>query len=83
MGTMGFCLKSGLTTTDPNEAFVKNLVAAQAGQVILLADSGKAEKVTFARVSDWDAIDVLVTDAKLPQPFAKSLRKRGLKVLLA
>lgn len=83
MGTMGFCLKSGLTTTDPNEAFVKNLVAAQAGQVILLADSGKAEKVSFARVSDWDAIDVLVTDAKLSQPFAKSLRKRGLKVLLA
>ena len=83
MGTMGFCLRSGLTTTDPNEAYVKNLVADQAGQVILLADSGKAEKVSFARVSDWDAIDVLVSDDKLPKLFAKSLRKRGLKVLLA
>ena len=83
MGTMGFCLKTGLTTTDPNEAYVKNLVADQAGQVVLMADSSKAEKVSFARVSDWDAIDVVVTDDKLPKPFAKSLRKRGLKVLLA
>ena len=59
--------------------FVKNLVADQAGQVVLMADSSKAEKVSFARVSDWDAIDVVVTDDKLPKPFAKSLRKRGLK----
>ena len=30
-----------------------------------MADSSKAEKVSFARVSDWNAIDVLVTDDKL------------------
>ena len=83
MGTMGFCLKNGLTTTDPNEAYVKKLVADQAGKVILLADSGKAEKVSFARVCDWDAVDVLVSDRKLSKLFAKSLRKRGLKVQLA
>ena len=83
MGTMGFCLKTGLTTTDPNEAYVKNLVAEQAGQVVLMADSSKADKVSFARVSDWDAIDVVVTDDQLPKLFAKTLRKRGLKVLLA
>jgi len=83
MGTMGFCLKNGLTTTDPNEAYVKKLVADQAGQVILLADSGKAEKVSFARVSDWDAVDVLVSDVKLSSQLAKSLRKQGLKVQLA
>ena len=52
MGTMGFCLRTGLTTTDPNEAYAKNLVADQAGQVVLMADSSKAEKVSFARVSD-------------------------------
>ena len=83
MGTMGFCLKKGLTTTDPNEAYVKRLVADQAGKVILLADSGKAEKVSFACVSDWDAVDVLVSDRKLSKLFAKSLRKRGLQVQLA
>ena len=83
MGTMGFCLTHGLTTTDPNEAFVKNLVAKHAGQVILLADSGKVEKVSFARVSDWDDVDDLVSDRNLPKPFAETLRKRGVKVRIA
>ncbi len=80
MGTMGFCLKNGLTTTDPNEAFVKALVMEQASQVILMADSSKAEKVSFARVSDWQNIDVLLSDNNLPIPFIKELNKHGLKV---
>ena len=82
MGTMGFCLKNGLTTTDPNEAFVKSLVAEQATQVVLLADSSKAEKVSFARVSDWDRVDLLISDAMLPSVFSKSLSKLGVKTLL-
>ena len=83
MGTMGFCLENGLTTTDPNESYVKALVAEQAGRVILLADSGKAGKVSFARVSGWDKVDALISDDNLPGRFAKTLRKRGLKVQLA
>jgi DeoR family fructose operon transcriptional repressor len=82
MGTMGFCLKNGLTTTDPNEAFVKSLVAEQANQVVLLADSSKAEKVSFARVSDWDRVDLLISDAMLPAVFSKSLSKMGVKTQL-
>jgi len=82
MGTMGFCIKNGLTTTDPNEAFVKSLVADQATQVVLLADSSKAEKVSFARVSDWDRVDLLISDAMLPSVFSKSLSKLGVKTLL-
>ena len=82
MGTMGFCLKNGLTTTDPNEAFVKSLVAEQATQVVLLADSSKAEKVSFARVSDWDRVDLLISDAMLLAVFSKSLSKMGVKTQL-
>ena len=82
MGTMGFCIKNGLTTTDPNEAFVKSLVADQATQVVLLADSSKAEKVSFARVSDWDRVDLLISDAMLPAVFSKSLSKLGVKTQL-
>ena len=83
MGTMGFSLEDGLTTTDPNEAHVKALVQEQARQVILLADSGKAEKVAFARVAEPEAVDVFISDKQLPASFAKALRKRGLKVRLA
>ena len=82
MGTMGFCLKNGITTTDPNEAYIKRVVAENAGQVILMADSSKAEKVSFARVSDWDQVDILISDNDIPKDFTKTLRKRGIKVRL-
>ena len=82
MGTMGLCLENGLTTTDPNEAFVKSLVMEQATQVVLLADSSKAEKVSFARVSDWQKVDILICDLMLPNDFIKSLNKIGVKTQL-
>ena len=82
MGTMGFCLENGLTTTDPNEAFVKSLVMEQATQVVLLADSSKAEKVSFAKVSDWQKVDILVSDLMLPKDFTKALNKMGVKTQL-
>lgn len=82
MGTMGLCLENGLTTTDPNEAFVKSLVMEQATQVVLLADSSKAEKVSFARVSDWQKVDILICDLMLPNDFIKSLNKVGVKTQL-
>ena len=83
MGTMGMCLTNGLTTTDPNEAYSNDVVSKQAGKVILLADSNKAEKVCFARFGDWNSVDLLISDKKLPQNFTKLLRKRGVKVLLS
>jgi DeoR family fructose operon transcriptional repressor len=82
MGTMGMCLTHGLTTTDPNEAYSNDVVARQARKVILLADSNKAEKVCFARFADWNEMDLLISDKKLPSGFAKDLRKRGVKVQL-
>ena len=44
MGTMGLCLENGLTTTDPNEAFVKSLVMEQATQVVLLETQVRQKK---------------------------------------
>ena len=83
MGTMGMCLENGLTTTDPNEAYSNRISVQQAGQVILMADSSKAEKVCFARFADWHEIDFLISDKKIPNNFAKSLKKRGVKLGLS
>jgi DeoR/GlpR family transcriptional regulator of sugar metabolism len=81
MGTIGFALKEGLTTTDPSEAFTKEVVMGQARQVIILADSSKAGKVSFARAGRWENVHVLITDRSLD--FAKELIKKGIKVVRA
>jgi DeoR family transcriptional regulator, fructose operon transcriptional repressor len=83
MGTIGLALKEGLTTTDPSEAYTKELVMSRARQVILLADSGKAGKVAFARAGHLEKIHVFVTDQALDKTFAKELIKKGIKVVRA
>jgi len=81
MGTIGFALREGLTTTEPSEAFTKELVMARAREVILLADSSKAGKVSFARAGNLDKLHAVVTDSKLDQKFTKELTKKGIKVV--
>jgi DeoR/GlpR family transcriptional regulator of sugar metabolism len=81
MGTIGFALKTGLTTTDPSEAFTKEIVMGQARQVIVLADSSKAGKVSFASAGRWDRVHVLITDQ--PVDFAGALTKQGIQIVNA
>jgi DeoR/GlpR family transcriptional regulator of sugar metabolism len=81
MGTIGFALKEGLTTTDPSEAFTKQAVMGQARQVIVLADSSKAGKVSFASAGRWANVHVLITDQ--PPAFAAALVHKGIKIVRA
>ncbi|MGD0651451.1 MAG: DeoR/GlpR family DNA-binding transcription regulator [Verrucomicrobiia bacterium] len=83
MGTIGLSLKAGLTTTDPSEAYTKQLVMNQVRQVILLADSSKAGKVSFARAGRLDNVHVLITDKQLDKNLAKELIKKGIKIVRA
>ena len=81
MGTIGLTMKEGLTTTDPGEAFTKQLVMGRARQVILLADSAKAGKVSFACAGRLEDVHVLVTDKRLDRHFAQELIKAGVKLI--
>ncbi|MCG3149329.1 MAG: Glucitol operon repressor [Verrucomicrobiae bacterium] len=83
MGTIGFALSEGLTTTEPSEAFTKELVMARSREVILLADSSKAGKVSFARAGTLENLHAVITDAGIDQKFAKELTKKGIKVIKA
>jgi DeoR/GlpR family transcriptional regulator of sugar metabolism len=83
MGTIGFALEQGLTTTDPSEAFTKEIVMGQARQVLVLADSAKAGKVSFAHAGGWNKVHVLITDKELEKEFAKQLAKMEIKLVRA
>ncbi len=83
MGTIGLTIEEGLTTTDPSEAFTKELVMSQARQVILLADSSKAGKVSFARAGQLEKVHTIVTDQRFDKDFAKELIKKGIQLVRA
>lgn len=83
MGTIGLSLEEGLTTTDPTEAYTKELVMERAREVILLADSSKAHKVSFTRAGRLDKVQMLITDGQFDRKLAKELHKRGIEVVRA
>jgi DeoR/GlpR family transcriptional regulator of sugar metabolism len=81
MGTMGLSLEEGLTTTDPSEAYTKELVMEHAREVVLLADSSKVGKISFSRAGQLAKVRILVTDTRMDRRFSRELRKRGVKVV--
>ncbi|MCU0483324.1 MAG: DeoR/GlpR family DNA-binding transcription regulator [Chloroflexi bacterium] len=83
MGTFALSLEEGLTTTDPTEAFTKELVLARAGEVILLADSRKMGTRSLVHAGRLGDIDVLVTDDGIDDRLVRGLERRGVKVIKA
>ncbi|MGO8816682.1 MAG: DeoR/GlpR family DNA-binding transcription regulator [Terriglobia bacterium] len=83
MGTIGLTLEEGLTTTDPTEAYTKDLVMEHAREVILLADSSKAHKISFTRAGRLEKVRVLITDHLMDRKLSKQLRKQGMEVVIA
>lgn len=55
----------------------------QAQQVVLLADSSKFDQQALARLCGLDEVDVVVTDAGLPEHHAQAIRSAGCKLIIA
>jgi DeoR/GlpR family transcriptional regulator of sugar metabolism len=83
MGTFALSLEDGLTTTDPSEAYTKQFVLSLARQVIVLADSSKMETRSFVRAGRLEDIDILVTDTGIDERIARTLTRRGVRVITA
>jgi DeoR/GlpR family transcriptional regulator of sugar metabolism len=83
MGTYAVSLDDGLTTTDPAEAYTKELVLSRADEVILLADSSKLGTRSFVAAGRLAEVDILVTDAGLDPGAARALARRGIRVITA
>ena len=83
MGTIGLTLEEGLTTTDPSEAYTKELVMQHAREVFLLVDSSKIGKVSFTHAGQVEGVRVLITDTLADRKFLRGLRKKGIEVVPA
>ena len=81
LGTIGFDAIDGISTTDPNEAFTKELVMRRSDKVFVLADSTKFTKSSLALSGTLDDIDVVITDAKISQKALKALKTRKIEVV--
>lgn len=83
LGTFGLSLEAGLTTSDPAEAYTKELVLSHARQAILLADASKLGTRSFAHAGRLDQLDILITDAGLDERAMDAFERAGVRVLVA
>jgi len=81
MGTIGLSVEAGLTTTDPREAHTKGLVMSRARRVVVLADSSKVGKVSFACSGALSQVDCVITDRGIGRKAADVFRKQGVEVI--
>ena len=81
LGTIGFTVEGGISTTDPNEAYTKELIMRRAKKVIVMADSSKIGMASFVNSGSINDIDVLITDPGIPAEIEKALQDRNIEVV--
>ena len=82
LGTMGFTLDQGCSTTDVNEAYTKQLAAKVSDQVYILTDSSKIGTDQFVSCNAVSEVDFLITDPGIPQDVIKQLKKFKIEVIV-
>lgn len=82
IGCDGISAKGILTTTDPRIARATELMVKNAQQVILLADSSKANHNAFISFGKFDQLDYLITDKDMPVEILDVARDAGVETIL-
>jgi DeoR/GlpR family transcriptional regulator of sugar metabolism len=83
LGANGIDLEEGLTQSNLEEIPVKKRVAANAKEVIVLADSSKFNRNGFVSFLPLEGVHVIVTDSGIPPAARQALEERNIRVLIA
>lgn len=83
LGVDGLSAQYGATTLHEGEAEVSRHFGSVAKRTVVVADSTKLMKSTFARICRLDEIDVLVTDSPVPDSFAAELAAASVELVVA
>lgn len=83
LGVDGISSDFGATTIHEGEAEASRQIARASQRTIIVADSSKLGRNTFARISALSEIDMLVTNAEVPEDFAEGLTEEGVEILVA
>lgn len=83
LGVDGLSAAFGATTVHEGEAEASRAIASVARRVIVVADSTKIGRSTFARIFPLDVVDALVTDLPVADDIAASFAEHGVEVVVA
>jgi len=79
----GFNLTSGLSTPNVEEAYLNKIMIGIAKKVIVVTDSSKFNKRSFAVIAPISKVDIVVTDSGISPEVQKELENSGIQVIVA
>jgi DeoR family transcriptional regulator of aga operon len=83
MGTRGISLKHGLTNDYLQETLTDRAILKIGRGVVIVADHTKVNRVSTVLLAPLDNMQTFVTDSKSDKKFVQSLRKNGIRVIVA
>jgi DeoR/GlpR family transcriptional regulator of sugar metabolism len=83
IGVGGINAEHGLTEYNIDDTMVKRPLIRTAKRRIVVADSSKLGRTTFAKIVGIDQVDALVTDSGAPTGILDELRARDIEIIVA
>ena len=82
LSASGLTLERGFTDADIREVEVKRAMVRAAAQVIVLLDASKFGQQSFLAFAEFGAIDLLITDGPVPDPFDAACRSFDVRLAI-
>ena len=82
MGVDGIDLDFGFTTTDMREAHLNQQMMKAAQKTIVLADASKFGRRGFAKISNMEDVDVIITDAHIKAMDKLRIEEMGIELVI-
>lgn len=83
LGVDGIDLDFGFSITNLTEASLNQKMIACAQVIVVMADSTKFGRRGLGKVCDFEQVQYIITDEKVPAGTVKLLEERGIKMLIA
>lgn len=83
LGVGGISTTDGLTEYNLEDARVKQSLLQSAQQIVVVADSSKFERTTFALIAPLSVADIIITDSGISEEVADAIRSHGVKLVIA
>ncbi len=82
IGVDGIIPQEGIFTPSYEEAYLNRLMIQQSRQAVVVTDSSKFGKKSFARITPLDAIDLIITDTHLSTSHQENLQQAGIEFVM-
>ena len=82
LGVDGIDSQSGIYTPNLEEAHLNRMMINASKEVIIVTDSNKFKRKSFAHIAPINKVNMIVTDSKIPEDELKNLQSMGIKVIL-